>query len=66
MLSDADLFKQLSFVLAESNFDFLGQKYAGKVRDNYTKGNIRYLITSDRLSCFDVVLTRYSSRIEFL
>ena len=57
MISDTHLFEQLPHVLAETNYDFLGVKYAGKVRDNYSVGDKRYLITTDRLSCFDVVVT---------
>ncbi len=57
MISDAELLKQLPYVLTETDFDFLGKKYSGKVRDNYIAGDRRVLITSDRLSCFDVVVT---------
>ena len=49
--------KQLSSTLVETNFQGLGKKYSGKVRDSYQQGDIRILITSDRLSCFDVVVT---------
>jgi phosphoribosylaminoimidazole-succinocarboxamide synthase len=34
----------------------LGEKYEGKVRDNYTKDGRRTLITTDRISAFDRVL----------
>lgn len=57
MLNDSDLKRQLPFVLKGTNFDFLGEKYQGKVRDSYLAGDVRYLITSDRISCFDVVVT---------
>ena len=57
MISDADLHQQLTHVLTRTNFPFLGERYEGKVRDSYTKGDVRMLITSDRLSCFDVVVT---------
>lgn len=56
-LTDAELKQQLKYVLTKTDFDFLGSKYEGKVRDNYTSGDTRVLITSDRLSCFDVVVT---------
>jgi len=49
--------KQLRNVLHESNFDFLGKRYVGKVRDCYVNDERRYFITSDRLSCFDAVVT---------
>lgn len=57
MISDDVLRRQLPYVLSETDFTFLGSKYAGKVRDNYIAGETRYLITTDRLSCFDVVVT---------
>jgi len=57
MIQRDDIKKQISNVLSETDFLFLGTKYQGKVRDNYTKGDVRYLITTDRFSCFDKVLT---------
>jgi phosphoribosylaminoimidazole-succinocarboxamide synthase len=57
MISDAQLLQQLPFVLADTHFEKLGKKYSGKVRDNYIAGDTRYLVTTDRLSCFDVVVT---------
>ena len=56
-LTDADLYAQLENVLARTSFDSLGSKYEGKVRDSYLSDSVRYLLTTDRLSCFDVVLT---------
>lgn len=47
---------QLPFCLEETDFPTLGEKYIGKVRDNYTSGDKRYLISSDRLSAFDRVI----------
>jgi phosphoribosylaminoimidazole-succinocarboxamide synthase len=35
----------------------LGEKYEGKVRDNYTKENKRIIIVTDKISAFDRVLT---------
>lgn len=49
--------KQLANVLTETSFDGLGERYIGKVRDCYGSGKQRYLITSDRISCFDRVLS---------
>ncbi len=57
MISESDLYHQLGHVLEKTELPFLGDKYEGKVRDNYVKGDTRFLITSDRLSCFDVVVT---------
>lgn len=48
--------KQLQYVIRETDFDFLGEKYSGKVRDNYASSSCRYLVTTDRLSCFDKVV----------
>ncbi len=47
----------LGLPLESSSLDFLGDKYQGKVRDNYTtRDGRRILIASDRISAFDVVL----------
>ena len=56
MLSDATIAAQIPHVLKGTSFTDLGQFYKGKVRDNYTQGNRRILITSDRLSAFDRVI----------
>lgn len=47
-------FKQL---IETSDFKGIGQRSAGKVRESYQSDDRRILITTDRLSCFDVVLT---------
>lgn len=57
MISSEEIAAQLPNVLNETNFGWLGEPYIGKVRDCYTRGDVRYLITTDRLSCFDVVVT---------
>ncbi len=57
MISDQEILTQLPFVLSGTNFDFLGERYEGKVRDNYVVGKRRVLVTTDRLSCFDRVVT---------
>lgn len=44
--------------IEETDFPGLGAKYAGKVRDNYTKEDQRrVIIATDRLSAFDRVIT---------
>ena len=48
---------QLPYTLKEADFPRLGQLYRGKVRDNYAKGDRIVMITTDRLSAFDRVLT---------
>ena len=56
MVSKEDLIAQIPNCLMGTNFSNLGNRYEGKVRDNYTKGDRRILITSDRLSAFDRVI----------
>jgi phosphoribosylaminoimidazole-succinocarboxamide synthase len=47
----------LNRTLDATHLDFLGAKYEGKVRDNYsTKDGRRFLIVTDRISAFDRVL----------
>jgi phosphoribosylaminoimidazole-succinocarboxamide synthase len=49
--------KGLDLVLDETDFDAIGEKYEGKVRDNYsTKDGRRVLVVTDRISAFDRVL----------
>lgn len=57
MISDKDLTAQLPNVIAATHFAGLGERYEGKVRDCYSRGDTRILITTDRLSCFDRVVT---------
>lgn len=58
MISDVNIRKQLSYTLKETHFDELGERYEGKVRDNYidAKKQQRIIVTTDRISAFDVVL----------
>jgi phosphoribosylaminoimidazole-succinocarboxamide synthase len=56
MISDALIKAQLSKTLQSTDFPGLGSKYAGKVRDCYTKDNRRTIVVTDRISAFDVVL----------
>ena len=56
MISDDILNAQLRRTVDKTDFPMLGEKYEGKVRDNYTKNGKRIIIVSDRLSAFDVVL----------
>lgn len=57
MITQQDLQAQLAHTLNKTNFPQLGEKYEGKVRDNYTKGDRRILIVTDRLSAFDRIIT---------
>lgn len=57
MMSTQALRAALATTLDRTDFDVLGAKYEGKVRDNYTtpKGR-RFLVVTDRISAFDRVL----------
>jgi len=47
----------LNRTLNETNLEALGEKYEGKVRDNYTTTDgRRYIVVTDRISAFDRVL----------
>lgn len=46
----------LSKTLDATDFPSLGEKYEGKVRDNYSKDGERAIIVTDRISAFDRVL----------
>jgi len=54
MITDAEIKKQIGNTLKETNLPF--KKYAGKVRDNYDLNGKRLIVTTDRISAFDVVL----------
>ncbi|MBI2547812.1 phosphoribosylaminoimidazolesuccinocarboxamide synthase [Candidatus Woesearchaeota archaeon] len=58
MITDANIHKQLLYTLKETHFDQLGKRYEGKVRDNYSneRKQERTIVTTDRISAFDVVL----------
>lgn len=53
----AALEAQLPHTLSRTDFPTLGQKYQGKVRDTYRSADRLVLVTTDRLSAFDHVLT---------
>src|SRR5438128_12585680 len=57
---------QLPFTLREADFPGLGELYRGKVRDNYANGDRIVMITTDRLSAFDRVLTTVPFKGELL
>jgi phosphoribosylaminoimidazole-succinocarboxamide synthase len=58
--------EQLPFTLRETDFPSLGERYRGKVRDTYARDDRLILITSDRLSAFDRVLTTVPFKGEIL
>jgi phosphoribosylaminoimidazole-succinocarboxamide synthase len=57
MITDEELRKALPHVLGRTRLEGVGERYEGKVRDCYTRGDVRILVTTDHLSCFDRVLT---------
>jgi phosphoribosylaminoimidazole-succinocarboxamide synthase len=48
--------EQCERTLVETRFDALGEREEGKVRDNYVAGDRRFIVVTDRVSCFDVVV----------
>ncbi|MFA5842345.1 MAG: phosphoribosylaminoimidazolesuccinocarboxamide synthase [Candidatus Gracilibacteria bacterium] len=56
MLTTDQIRQQIPHCLAGTNFAALGERYEGKVRDNYTKDGKRILVVTDRLSAFDRVI----------
>src|SRR5215475_13827752 len=60
------LHQQLPNTLRETNFASLGEKYQGKVRDVYRRADRLVLVTTDRLSAFDRVLTTIPFKGEVL
>lgn len=56
MLSDERMARELLGTLDRTNFDHLGVRHEGKVRDSYVDGHIRTIVTTDRLSAFDRIL----------
>lgn len=56
MIDPQAIASQIPHVLKGTNFTNLGERYEGKVRDNYTQGDKRILITTDRLSAFDRII----------
>jgi len=57
VVSQQLLEKALLHPLKGTNFESLGQRYEGKVRDNYSRADgTRVIIATDRISAFDRVL----------
>jgi phosphoribosylaminoimidazole-succinocarboxamide synthase len=56
MVDTVTLRAALPHCLAQTDLDKLGAKYEGKVRDNYTSGDKRFIVVTDRISAFDRVL----------
>jgi phosphoribosylaminoimidazole-succinocarboxamide synthase len=56
MLTHQELLQAVPNALEHVDLTGFGQKFTGKVRDMYHLGGSRILITTDRVSAFDVVL----------
>ncbi|MBO6577194.1 MAG: phosphoribosylaminoimidazolesuccinocarboxamide synthase [Rhodothermales bacterium] len=48
--------EQLDYTLPGTDFEGLGARYAGKVRDTYADSDRLILVTTDRISAFDHIL----------
>lgn len=57
---------QLPHTLGQVRLEGLGNHYQGKVRDTYRRGDSLVLVTSDRLSAFDHILTTIPFKGEVL
>src|SRR3954469_13590709 len=66
MTRDEILRGQIPHTLREADFPGLGELYRGKVRDNFSKGGRIVMVTTDRLSAFDRVLTTIPFKGEVL
>lgn len=66
MISKDQIQAQLKYSFDQTSFPDLGQYYAGKVRDNYILGEKRILITTDKVSAFDRILTTIPFKGEVL
>ena len=56
MLDDALLKDHLAHTLEGTQLEGLGERYEGKVRDNYSRGDRRFIVVTDRISAFDRIL----------
>ncbi|HUZ77956.1 MAG TPA: phosphoribosylaminoimidazolesuccinocarboxamide synthase, partial [Chloroflexota bacterium] len=56
MLSDERLARELLGTLDRTDFGHLGIRHEGKVRDSYVHGDVRTIVTTDRVSAFDRLL----------
>ncbi len=56
MVSDERFVRELQGTLERTDFEHLGVRHEGKVRDSYVDGDVRTIVTTDRLSAFDQAL----------
>ena len=48
------------FLLESTDLPFLGERYSGKVRDTYHKGDIRYLIATESIELLRQICDNYT------
>ncbi len=65
-MTSSALSQQLPYTLRQAELPALGPPYRGKVRDTYRQGDKLILVTTDRLSAFDHVLTTIPFKGEVL
>ncbi|AKF80516.1 phosphoribosylaminoimidazole-succinocarboxamide synthase [Myxococcus fulvus 124B02] len=65
-MNTSALHAQLPLTLRQVDLPALGQHYRGKVRETYRQGDSLVLVTTDRLSAFDHVLTTIPFKGEVL
>jgi phosphoribosylaminoimidazole-succinocarboxamide synthase len=56
MIDDETIKAHLGRTLEGTRFEGLGERYEGKVRDNYSRGDRRFIVVTDRISAFDRIL----------
>ncbi len=56
MIDDGIIKQHLDKTLDRTSFEGLGARYEGKVRDNYSKDDRRFIVVTDRISAFDRIL----------
>jgi phosphoribosylaminoimidazole-succinocarboxamide synthase len=56
MIAESRIRSELQHPLDTTDLPLKGERHQGKVRDSYTQGDRRILVTSDRVSAFDCVL----------
>ncbi len=55
-VDDALLKEHLGRTLEATHLEGLGERYEGKVRDNYSRDGRRFIVVTDRISAFDRIL----------
>lgn len=55
-VDEAFLKEHLGHTLEATHFTALGERYEGKVRDNYSQNGKRIIVVTDRISAFDRIL----------